>query len=135
MQTRVVIRFEDFDGIGVYSSSKCRFIHAKTNPTFHPDPYSDQMLRYRIDKWEDTMREWYFAFMDKQQALNWFYVDEWLVELDKCGIVVSEYTCLSDDVVLGSHQAIFRSHESKQTFNLLEYFDVKLDSCDFRDYY
>lgn len=121
---KILIRFEDKQGIGVYSAACCRVVHKWVGEE-HPGPYEDNKLYNKRKVWKDDLRSYYFAFSSKTAARKWFHRVAWLRIMNARGVVVSEYVCNRKDVVLGSKQAIFCSHESKQSFNILSYFNIK----------
>lgn len=127
MSLRKIIRFETaVDAKGMYHDGEAPCTNDMQESMRHPMPRDDSKLSDALDAHENpTMSDWYFGFGSKKQARFWIYKAVWLRQLHAAGIVVSEYQCLREHTIVGDTQAIFLSHESKQSFSILDYFNLK----------
>jgi hypothetical protein len=87
----------------------------------HPCPEDDEALSWH---WKDLhpRQEWYFGFEDMKQLLDWFPRSEWRAFFEfndirkevehQCGI--STYQASTEDIIIGSKQAIFRLDNSER---------------------
>lgn len=134
MKLKRVIRFEDSTGKGMYFATD--YAHeVLTEHVKHPSPDNDDLLweglevhRYANDErcsTEGYMTNFYFGFEDKKQCRRWVFRDEWLIGLHERDILISEYFCNPDDVVVGHTQAVFCSHDYKKTHSILDFFKIK----------
>ncbi len=90
----------------------------------HKAPHKDKKLSKAMRYADANLSDYFYAFASTPQLLRWLYKDEWLFALHERGVVVSEYVCKVDSVLHGSHQSVFKSSESRESFSILSYFEI-----------
>lgn len=129
MSLRKIIRIETkHSAEGMYYGSDTQCTYDMNDEMRHPQPEYDEKLCKQTNDRDlpyPTSGEWYFGFGSKKQARFWIYKTEWLRELHRAGLVVSEYMCLRENVCVGDTQAIFLASESKVSHSILDYFKIK----------
>lgn len=129
--TATVYRIETFGGIGMYFCNEDEEQTAQGIishwPARHPLPREDSKLcaamrEKAID--ESLMQKYIFGFISVDQLRSWIYEDNWLKELHSLGLVISEYTCSVDDILVGHTQVIFKNHLTRTSYSIIEYFNL-----------
>lgn len=105
MKMSLVYRLENKDGGGVY----CNTGFNAFDRDRHPLPSSDSLLMDNLD--DKGIHKFHFAFNSIGQLRNWFYNDEWLIQISDLGIFLSVYE--SDEVYVGYSQVVFFRENAK----------------------
>lgn len=125
---KTAYRIEYPDGKGMYHCVNGEWVASKImgNDKYrHPLPEDDSKLCEERDFRNILcLTPYKFAFESVKQLRNWIYQDDWLQSLHNCGMLISEYTCQDEDVLVGNTQAIFKNEISRIQYNILEYFKL-----------
>lgn len=131
MQAKTIYRFEYSDGRGIFyrspSDPKNLSEQLSTDDYRHPVPRRDSGLTDGLGRdWEWKLHKYHFGFGSLEQLRSWFYNDSMLSLLHERQVVIAEYLCYPEDIVVGNAQAIFKRDKSfgKTQYNIRDYFSL-----------
>lgn len=128
LNTITLLRLELPSTLGMYGSSG-----NEESPAYavfgedaknHKPPHKDKKLSKAARYAGANLSDYFYAFKNESQLLRWVNRQEWIEGLHERGVVVSEYICDKEDVLIGSYQCCFSASRERVSFSLLEYFAI-----------
>lgn len=119
-----VYRLETKERFGVFSTGAVTHYMAKDqqgkSPFMHYSPFTDPGIE-GFNTYDKEWQEYYCAFKNLTQLLDWFPCEQGRLEMQRYGILLNVYK--THDCIIGASQVLFRmkAAEKVKTIDLVRF--------------